>query len=127
MTETRFPPGWDEERVQRTLARYTRGVTESTAEDDLLALCARHRLPEPQPQYRLGPYRWDFAWPAHRLVLDVDEYDGHRQLIPLVEDRAKDRHATTHGHRPLRVIDAELRTASAEVARDLREALASPR
>jgi hypothetical protein len=35
MTEKRFPPGWDEERVQRILARYeTQSEAEAVAEDE---------------------------------------------------------------------------------------------
>jgi hypothetical protein len=35
MKQTRFPPGWDEERVQRVLAHYqTQTQTEAVAEDE---------------------------------------------------------------------------------------------
>ena len=35
MTENRFPPGWDEERVQKILARYeTQSEVEAVAEDE---------------------------------------------------------------------------------------------
>ena len=35
MTENRFPPGWDEERVQKVLARYeTQSEAEAVAEDE---------------------------------------------------------------------------------------------
>ena len=35
MTENRFPPGWDEERVQKILARYeTQSEAEAVAEDE---------------------------------------------------------------------------------------------
>lgn len=35
MAQTRFPPGWDEERVQRTLAHYeTQSEDEALAEDE---------------------------------------------------------------------------------------------
>jgi len=35
MKQSRFPPGWDEERVQRVLAHYeTQTPTEAVAEDE---------------------------------------------------------------------------------------------
>ncbi len=35
MKQSRFPPGWDEERVQRVLAHYeTQTETEAVAEDE---------------------------------------------------------------------------------------------
>jgi hypothetical protein len=34
MKQTRFPPGWDEERVQKVLARYEEQTEEAIAEDD---------------------------------------------------------------------------------------------
>jgi hypothetical protein len=35
MTANRFPPGWDEERVQKVLARYeTQSEAEAVAEDE---------------------------------------------------------------------------------------------
>lgn len=35
MGQTRFPPGWDEERVQRTIAHYeTQSEDEALAEDE---------------------------------------------------------------------------------------------
>ncbi len=35
MKQTKFPPGWDEERVQRVLAHYeTQTETEAVAEDE---------------------------------------------------------------------------------------------
>jgi hypothetical protein len=34
MKQTRFPPGWDEERVQKVLARYEEQTEEAIAEDE---------------------------------------------------------------------------------------------
>jgi very-short-patch-repair endonuclease len=112
-------------RLRKLLDTYlgTNGITESDPEDDLLALCARYAILTPVVQYRLGPYRWDFAWPAKRVVLDVDEYEGHHKRIPFAEDRAKDRHARANGHVPLRVADLELAGTPREVAQSIRDAL----
>lgn len=112
-------------KLRRTLDLYatTNGVTESDPEDALLALCRRRRLPTPTAQFKLGPHRWDFAWPRERVVLDVDEYDGHHQHIPFLEDRAKDRHARERGHTPIRVADTELASEPRAVARSILDAL----
>jgi very-short-patch-repair endonuclease len=107
-------------RLRRTLARYTTAVTESDAEDELLAVCAHERLDRPESQYVLGPYRWDFAWPGRRVVLDIDEYDGHNQRIPFADDRDKDIDATARGWRPLRVADTRVKEIGPRLATLLR-------
>jgi very-short-patch-repair endonuclease len=111
-------------RLRAMLAHYaTTGLTESGPEDDLLALCRRYRISPPVSQFALGPYRYDFAWPTARLLLEVDEYDGHHQATAIAEDNAKDRYAIDRGYLPLRALDSELRTRAPAIAHTLRSAL----
>jgi type II secretory pathway component PulC len=45
MKQSRFPPGWDEERVQRVLAHYeTQTETEAVAEDEAAYESVDHPL-----------------------------------------------------------------------------------
>ena len=45
MKQSRFPPGWDEERVQRVLAHYeTQTGTEAVAEDEAAYESSDHAL-----------------------------------------------------------------------------------
>jgi very-short-patch-repair endonuclease len=43
--------------------------------DPFVALCASRGLPEPTPEYRFHAtrrWRFDYAWPEHRVALEVD-------------------------------------------------------
>jgi hypothetical protein len=45
MKQNRFPPGWDEDRVQRVLAHYeTQAGTEAVAEDEAVYESSDHAL-----------------------------------------------------------------------------------
>jgi hypothetical protein len=45
MTETRFPPGWDEERVRRVLEHYeAQSDTEAVAEDEAAYESTSHTM-----------------------------------------------------------------------------------
>ena len=47
MAQSRFPPGWDEERVQEVLARYeTQSEDEALAEDEAASETPGHTLME---------------------------------------------------------------------------------
>ena len=47
MTSDKFPPGWDEDRVQRVLARYeTQSEVEAVAEDEAAFECPPHTVME---------------------------------------------------------------------------------
>jgi len=47
MAKSRFPPGWDEERVQKVLARYeTQSEDEVLAEDEAASETPGHALME---------------------------------------------------------------------------------
>ncbi len=47
MASDKFPPGWDEDRVQRVLARYeTQTEAEAVAEDEAAFESPRHTLME---------------------------------------------------------------------------------
>ena len=47
MPSDKFPPGWDEDRVQRVLARYeTQSESEAVAEDEAALETPRHTVME---------------------------------------------------------------------------------
>lgn len=59
-------------------------------EDRMLALCRRHRLPQPAVNVRVSRYEVDFLWRDQRLVVEVDGWDSHRSRSAFEEDRARD-------------------------------------
>ena len=70
--------------------RYLAERTESDLERDFLAICRRHRAPEPETHVRIGRYRVDFLWPDERLVVEVDGYIYHRGRRAMREDNDRD-------------------------------------
>jgi hypothetical protein len=52
-------------------------ITRSQAERAFLKLIRDARLPLPEVNARLGPYRPDFLWPEQRLIVELDSYTFH--------------------------------------------------
>jgi very-short-patch-repair endonuclease len=76
--------------------------TRSELEARFLALCRRHRLPEPEVNVRLGPFLVDCLWAAERLVVELDGYAAHGGRTSFERDRARDAELTRMGYRMLR-------------------------
>src|SRR5215208_660692 len=76
--------------------------TRSALERRFLRLCRRHRIPAPRVNVRVGPFLVDFLWPEHRLVVEVDGYEFHRDRGSFESDRARDAELAVQGHRVLR-------------------------
>ena len=74
-------------------------ITESEAEERLLALVRRSGLPEPRVGYRLDRFKVDFCWPEQRLVVEIDGYAFHSTRAAMERDRARDARLDELGHR----------------------------
>ncbi len=90
--------------------------TRSELETRFLALCRRHRLPQPEVNVPLGPFTVDFLWPAARLVVELDGYRAHAGRAVFEADRARDLEVKALGYDVLRltwrqVVDDPHRTA----------------
>jgi hypothetical protein len=72
-------------------------LTRSVLEDRFLALCARHRLPRPLVNARVGGLEVDFLWPEHGLVVETDGFAHHRTRAAFEEDRRRDQLLATLG------------------------------
>jgi len=66
-------------------------------------------LPKPEREYRFHPvrrWRWDFAWPAQKLAVEVDggafATGGHSRAIPQAGDNDKTNSAINLGWRVLK-------------------------
>jgi very-short-patch-repair endonuclease len=99
------------------------GMTESEMEAIFLGLCARFRLPTPLPQVHFGPFRADFTWHSHRLVVEVDSRRWHGNDVNRVTDVQKERHIRRTGYEVLRFTWAELVHTPAAVAAEIRAEL----
>lgn len=104
-------------RLTEALQLYepARGQTESPLEARFLDLCRRAGLAEPECQVWLtlqdgdAPIRVDFAWRAHRLVLEADSRRWHGTTRAFETDRRRDQRLTRAGWRVVRVTWRQLR------------------
>lgn len=93
----------------------------SEAEETLAAHIRLHGLPEPERQYRFHPerrWRFDFAWPRHRLAVEVDgvlwgKQGGHQRPDDYAEDCEKLNEAVLMDWRVLRFTPAQVRAGDA--------------
>jgi very-short-patch-repair endonuclease len=78
-------------------------MTRSEAEDRLLALIRRARLPSPQVNELVAGYEVDFAWRAFGLVVEVDGFAFHSAQRRFDGDRRRDGDLVAAGYRVIRV------------------------
>jgi very-short-patch-repair endonuclease len=98
-------------------------LTRSQLERALLAICRRHRLPQPEVNARLGPYEVDFLWRDRGLIVETDGFRHHGHRASFEADRARDVLLQSRGFRVLRFTYRQIRDSRHEVARALRSLL----
>lgn len=96
----------------------------SDLEDDFREICKRHRLPEPQVNFRVGQYIVDFLWPGRRAIVETDSYLYHRGEVAFQDDRARDLYLKRRGYSVLRLSEKQVNEESDLVAEVLAEMLA---
>ena len=74
-------------------------VTRSEAEERLLGMIRRSKLPEPATNVRVAGFEVDFLWRAARLVVEMDGYAYHADAISFEKDRQRDLALTSTGLR----------------------------
>jgi len=98
-------------RIRRVLNEHYIGSTPTwnEFEERFLAFCRSAGLPRPEVNYWIvlpdgePPIRADFAWPAHRVIVETDGRKTHGTRQAFERDRRKDlRFARAHW-RPIRV------------------------
>ena len=98
--------------------------TDNELEDRFRELVRRAGLPQPMPQYRLGSYRLDFAWPEQRIAVETDGWATHGRRQGFEDDRARDAALLTAGWRVLRVTYRRLKRQPTLVVAQLASILA---
>jgi very-short-patch-repair endonuclease len=94
--------------------------TRSRLERRMLRLCRRHRLPKPEVNVWIGPFLIDFLWCEHRLVVETDSWEHHRDRASFEADRARDAKLSLMGYRVIRITWRRMRDDPAGVATTLR-------
>jgi very-short-patch-repair endonuclease len=84
----------------------------------------RHRLPRPSfnAWMEVGGHRYrvDCLWPAQRLIVELDGWEGHRSRRAFHDDRSRDRRLAAAGYRIAHLTWAQLDDEPEAVAADLR-------
>jgi very-short-patch-repair endonuclease len=92
-------------------------------EQEFLALCRRHRLPEPAVNVNVDRFEVDFLWPNQRLIVEVDGWESHRTRSAFEEDRVRDARLKVLGFEVLRFTWRQIRNAPRPVAKTIRTLL----
>jgi hypothetical protein len=89
-----------------------------------LGMCRAAGVPEPETEYRFDAtrrFRFDFAWPLHRLALEIEggiwsrSKRGHAHPLNVLRDIEKGNLAVMRGWRVLRNTPQQLSEALAAV------------
>ncbi|MFL5872936.1 MAG: endonuclease domain-containing protein [Solirubrobacterales bacterium] len=101
--------------------------TRSDLETAFLALFARHRIPSPEVNVRLGEYEVDFLWPSQRVVVETDFWTYHRGSVAFEDDHSRDLDLRQQGYAVLRYTDRQLDAEPTRIAAEVRKELAAAR
>jgi very-short-patch-repair endonuclease len=115
-------------RLRGILARHRVGttVTRSELEERFLALCRKHRLPQPEVNVPLLDYVIDFLWRENRLAVEVDGHASHGTKRAFQADRDRDGQLTVAGYRVLRFTWLDVMHRAIVVADRVRRVLSTP-
>jgi very-short-patch-repair endonuclease len=105
-------------------------TTESALEDEFRKLIADWGLPSPELQYEVRDElgilvsRADFAYPEHRILIELDSEAHHMDRLAFRRDRSKQNRAVVLGWTVLRYTWWDVVEAPARVSVELNRALA---
>ena len=99
---------------------YQQFIMESPIEKSLwFALARVANGLNPVPQFELGSYRLDFAWPDQRIAVEVDGHDYHKTKEQRGRDAKRDRDLLKMGWTTLRYTGSEIYADPDAVAKDI--------
>jgi very-short-patch-repair endonuclease len=100
---TRWPGRRGRRRLLAALKAGEPAFTRSEAEELLLQLLRKARLPKPEANASVGGFEVDFLWRSHRLVVEVDGFAFHSSAEMFESDRRRDALLTASGFRVMRI------------------------
>ncbi len=101
-------------------------LTRSELEARFLAFLDAAALPRPSVNSRFEGLEVDFAWPARRLIVELDGYAFHATRRAFERDRARDRRLQSRGWRVIRITWRQLHDDRRSLAAELRALLQPP-
>jgi very-short-patch-repair endonuclease len=117
-----------EAQIAGLIPPQTRGAvtalpTRSELERALLRIVDAAGLPRPLVNHRVHGHTLDFAWPAHRLVVETDGHHAHGDRDSFERDRARDADLAAHGWTVIRFTWRQLTRQPLRVAARLAAAI----
>jgi very-short-patch-repair endonuclease len=126
----RYPARRGSRNLRSALHRITEepsGRKRSELERRFAPFLRRYRLPLPRFNDWIAldpePYRVDCHWPAIRLIVELDGWQGHSSRSAFQDDRARDRALRVAGYSVIRLTWAQLDSEPEAIASDLRRML----
>jgi very-short-patch-repair endonuclease len=116
-------PAGEPPRSGRRRAAHLRDRARTELEQRMLALCRRHRLPQPEVNVTIDRFEVDFLWREQRLVVEVDGWESHRSRSAFEEDRARDARLAFLGYEVVRFTWRQLARDGTAVATTIRSLL----
>ncbi len=93
--------------------------TRSGLEDAFQRFLQRHGLPRPLINVIVAGYEVDAYWPAHGLIVELDDYATHGDRASFQSDRDRDLAHAALGIRTLRLTHESLTGATAAILREM--------
>jgi very-short-patch-repair endonuclease len=126
----RYPSKRGSRNLRLALNRITEeptGRKRSRLEERFAPFLRRHHLPLPRFNDWIAlegkGYRADCHWPATRLIVELDGWEGHSTRSAFQDDRARDRALKVAGYSVIHLTWAQLDSEPTQVAADLRKLL----
>jgi very-short-patch-repair endonuclease len=98
-------------------------MTLSEAERILRRLLKAANLHQPITNHPIGPYKADFAWPHHMLIVEFDSWTHHHHKRAFHHDRKRNAQLTAWGWSVMQVTADQLRGEQFSVVARVAEAL----
>jgi very-short-patch-repair endonuclease len=115
-------------KLMRLLADRESGVPESQLEREFLAVVEAFHLPVPIRQEAVGPYRVDFIYPDHGILIELDGRMWHGTAEAFHDDRTRQNRLALAGYElVLRFTWRHVSGEPSYVARTMSEALSAGR
>jgi len=95
----------------------------SELEARMLALCRRHRLPQPEVNASIDGYLVDFIWADASLIVEMDGWESHRTRSAFEADRARDARLAVLGYEVIRFTWRQVTDDARGVAKTVRALL----
>ena len=94
--------------------------TQNDFEADFLFLLERFRLPLPEVNVRVGPFKPDMLWHDRRLIVELDGREAHTSPAQVARYHDRDMKLRAMGYVVVRYTWAQIRFEPEAVADDLR-------